>query len=294
MQSIYHSSLGSKAKVCAPQLYPQNHVKSCRFRRGRIDCIVKPLNCVLEGVSSSPSVGCSFVFWRISPWLNFLLVTKRIIIAFFLRCFCSPCLCTVNPLGCLFNAQQPTKRISSLCNELWYKGTESRSEQALKCFPRVATVWFRPNFTDNAKSRRADVTFVRQLNTAGRRRHNLNKRQGKKSQAIRAVHGGHLEKRRKQRKPVVFFISPRCYVLQKEQDEKTSAVKEELKYWQKLRHDLERARLLIELIRKREKLKREQVGTLGCQAAASALCKHPVLQKAEEHGRFFLSFFLFS
>lgn len=83
-------------------------------------------------------------------------------------------------------------------------------------------------------------------------------------------------------------------MLQKEQDEKTSAVKEELKYWQKLRHDLERARLLIELIRKREKLKREQVGTLGCQAAASALCKHLVLQKAEEHGRFFLIFFLFS
>ncbi|XP_077357631.1 bromodomain-containing protein 1 isoform X2 [Festucalex cinctus] len=48
-------------------------------------------------------------------------------------------------------------------------------------------------------------------------------------------------------------------VCSSQNEEETRALKEQLKEWHRLRHDLERARLLVELIRKREKLKREEL-----------------------------------
>ncbi|XP_010885414.2 bromodomain-containing protein 1 [Esox lucius] len=72
----------------------------------------------------------------------------------------------------------------------------------------------------------------------------------------------------------------------KESEEESRALKEQLKEWHRLRHDLERARLLLELIRKREKLKREEMklqqSLLEVQLTPFSILLRAVLEQLQE------------
>uniref|UniRef100_A0A8D2ZIC4 Bromodomain containing 1b n=1 Tax=Scophthalmus maximus TaxID=52904 RepID=A0A8D2ZIC4_SCOMX len=68
------------------------------------------------------------------------------------------------------------------------------------------------------------------------------------------------------------------------------ALKEQLKEWHRLRHDLERARLLLELIRKREKLKREEMklqqSVLEAQLTPFNILLRAVLSQLQEKDQY--------
>ncbi|XP_074533670.1 bromodomain-containing protein 1-like isoform X1 [Halichoeres trimaculatus] len=72
--------------------------------------------------------------------------------------------------------------------------------------------------------------------------------------------------------------------------ETNQALKEQLKEWHRLRHDLERARLLLELIRKREKLKREEMklqqSVLEVQLTPFTILLRAVLQQLQEKDQY--------
>ncbi|XP_034542036.1 bromodomain-containing protein 1-like isoform X3 [Notolabrus celidotus] len=72
--------------------------------------------------------------------------------------------------------------------------------------------------------------------------------------------------------------------------ESNQALKEQLKEWHRLRHDLERARLLLELIRKREKLKREEMklqqSALEVQLTPFNILLRAVLQQLQEKDQY--------
>uniref|UniRef100_A0A9J7YRC4 Bromodomain containing 1 n=1 Tax=Cyprinus carpio carpio TaxID=630221 RepID=A0A9J7YRC4_CYPCA len=65
-------------------------------------------------------------------------------------------------------------------------------------------------------------------------------------------------------------------------EEETQALKEQLKEWQRLRHDLERARLLLEQIRKREKLKKEEQTLMEVHLTPFTVLLRAVLDQLQE------------
>ncbi|KAM4733671.1 LOW QUALITY PROTEIN: bromodomain-containing protein 1-like [Anableps anableps] len=80
-----------------------------------------------------------------------------------------------------------------------------------------------------------------------------------------------------------------CVMLQ-ERMETNQALKEQLKVWHRLRHDLERTRLLLELIRKREKLKREEMklqqSVLDVQLTPFNILLRAVLSQLQEKDQY--------
>uniref|UniRef100_A0A674BDA1 Bromodomain containing 1 n=1 Tax=Salmo trutta TaxID=8032 RepID=A0A674BDA1_SALTR len=78
----------------------------------------------------------------------------------------------------------------------------------------------------------------------------------------------------------------KTHAAQPESEEESRALKEQLKEWHRLRHDLERARLLLELIRKREKLKREEMklqqSLLEVQLTPFSILLRSVLEQLQE------------
>lgn len=77
---------------------------------------------------------------------------------------------------------------------------------------------------------------------------------------------------------------------QMDRKETNQALKDRLKEWHRLRHDLERARLLLELIRKREKLKREEMklqqSVLEAQLTPFNILLRAVLQQLQEKDQY--------
>ncbi|XP_016401979.1 bromodomain and PHD finger-containing protein 3-like isoform X2 [Sinocyclocheilus rhinocerous] len=154
-------------------------------------------------------------------------------------------------LGCRANrgrsayTQTPQLKKQRRSNKLDSKQKKGKKEEVSK---KVATPLVTvPEIPTHRLNKMSKDVIIQKKNQFMQRLHNywLLKRQSRNGvPLIRRLHS-HLQGHRSAE--------------QAEPDEKLNAVREELKYWKKLRHDLERARLLIELIRKREKLKREQV-----------------------------------